>query len=118
MAQITEKQNDTAKASEYRRLSREARAAFKGTRYELRKHGQLIAAVLAAVDDAEVRKMLKSVLKEIGTDNNLVAAIQRILDGKRDEEVLCEPLDYVEAPIINAILRGIEEPEMVKELLE
>ena len=42
---------------------------------------------------------------------NLKTAIQQILAGERDVEKLCEPLTFVEAPIITAILEGIAEPE-------
>jgi tetratricopeptide (TPR) repeat protein/CHAT domain-containing protein len=108
LAEIAEKQNDTAKASEYRRQSREAYQGFQGVRYQLQKYEKLIAGVVAAVGDAKVRQELESGLETFGeTWKNLVAAIQRILDGERDEKVLCEPLDYRDGAIINAILRGI-----------
>jgi len=107
LAQIAEKQNDAAKASEYRRKSREAYQGFQGARYQLQEYEPVIAGVVAAVNDDKVRKEIESAQKEIGMDNNLVAAIQHILDGERDEAVLCEPLDYREGAIINAILRGI-----------
>jgi len=107
LARIAEKQNDTAKTSEYRRQSREAYQESQGAQYQLQKYEPLIAGVVAAVDDAKVRQELESAIKEIGADNNLMATIQRILDGEREEAVLCEPLDYKEDAIINAILRGI-----------
>ncbi len=53
-----------------------------------------------------------------GWDNNFLAAIQHLLDGERHEEVLCELLDGQYAAIINAILRGIADPETLKPLLE
>lgn len=108
LAQITEKQNDTAKASEYRRQSREAYQEFQGARYQLQKHGKLIAMTVAAVDDAKVRQELESWLETFRKGwENLAAAIQRILNGERDEAVLCEPLYYRDSAIINAILRRI-----------
>jgi hypothetical protein len=120
LAKIADKQGDTSQAWEYRRLSRQANAAFAGTHYELRKHGQLIAVVVAGVDDAEARQQLEPVLEESVKKGlgNLVAAIHRILDGERDEEVLCEPLNYEEAPIIYAILQGIADPQTLEALLE
>jgi tetratricopeptide (TPR) repeat protein len=120
LAKIADKQGDTSQAWEYRRLSREAKAAFAGTHYELRKHGQLIAVVVAGVDDAEARQQLEPVLEESVKKGlgNFVTAIHRILDGERDAEVLCELLDYEEAPIINAILRGIADPQTLEALLE
>jgi tetratricopeptide (TPR) repeat protein len=119
LAEIADKQHDTTQAKEYRRLSREAKVAFAGTKYELQKHGQLIAGVVTAVDNAEVRQQLESEMEDPPQDwANIVATIHRILEGERDEDVLCEPLNGNEAPIINAILRGIADPETLKPLLE
>jgi hypothetical protein len=86
----------------------------------LRKYGRLIVDVVAAVDDTEVRQQLKAAMEELVKNgwHNLVAAIHRILDGERDEEVLCEPLNYEEAPIIYAILQGIADPQTLEALLE
>jgi hypothetical protein len=39
--------------------------------------------------------------------DNVKAAIPGILNGERDEAVLCEPLDCWEAAIIHAILEGL-----------
>ncbi|RCJ18406.1 hypothetical protein A6770_33185 [Nostoc minutum NIES-26] len=120
LAEITDKLGNTTQAKAYRRLSRQAKIAFAGTRYELRQYGQLIAAVVVFVNDAEVRQQLEAALEEwvkVGWVN-LIAAIRLVLDGERDEDVLCESLNYLEAPIINAILRGIANPNTLNELLE
>ncbi|MEK8020695.1 MAG: hypothetical protein VSS75_027830 [Candidatus Parabeggiatoa sp.] len=45
---------------------------------------------------------------------NLKTAIQQILAGERDVDKLCEPLTWYDAPIITAILEGIERPESLK----
>jgi tetratricopeptide (TPR) repeat protein len=120
LAKIADKQQNTNQAKEYRRLSREAWRGFAGAEYHLQKHGRLIAAVVTAVDDAEVRQQLKPLLAEWVKAgwNNLVLAIHQVLEGERDEDVLCEPLNFEEAAIINAILRGIADPEALKPLLE
>jgi tetratricopeptide (TPR) repeat protein len=120
LAEIADKQGDTTQAKDYRRLSRQTRVAFAGTRYELRKYGQFIATVVATVDEADLRQQLEPSLEEIAKRGwgNLVAAIHRLLEGERDEEVLCERLHYTESMIINAILRGIADPETLKPLLE
>ena len=120
LADIANKQHDTTQAQEYRRLSREAMTEFAGTKYELRKHGHLIAAVVAVADKAEARKELEPALEGIAKRgfDNFSAAIRRLLEGERDEDVVCEPLDGEEAAIINAILRGIADPETLKPLLE
>jgi tetratricopeptide (TPR) repeat protein len=110
LTQIAEQQNDTTKAAEYRRLSREAKAGFAGTQHQLKQIEPLIGMIVAAVNNAEIRQQLEPVLEMLAEQGlaNLGAAIRRILDGERDEAVLCEPLNHVEAPIISAILRGIE----------
>jgi tetratricopeptide (TPR) repeat protein len=120
LAGIAGKQGDTTQAKDYRRLSRQTRAAFAGTRYELRKHGQLIASVVLAVDDAEVRQQLEADMEEVvkAGRGNLVAAIHRVLEGEPDEDMLCELLNMEDSMIINAILRGIADPETLKPLLE
>ncbi|MBH8577456.1 tetratricopeptide repeat protein [Nostocaceae cyanobacterium CENA369] len=120
LAEITDKQGDSTQAKAYRRLSRQAKVAFAGTRYELRQYGQLIAAVVAAVNDAEVRQQLEPFLENQVKNGwgNLVAAIRLVLEGERDEDVLCEPLVGTDAPIINAILRGIADRNTLNELLE
>ena len=45
---------------------------------------------------------------------NLIAAIQQILNGQRDEDILCEGLDMGDSQIMIAILRGISDPETLK----
>ncbi|MFN6567695.1 tetratricopeptide repeat protein [Dendronalium sp. ChiSLP03b] len=120
LALITDKLGNTTQAKAYRRRSRQAKAAFTGTRYELRQYGPLIPAVVVAVDDVEVRQQLEAELEEMvkkGWDN-FVAAIRLVLDGERDEDVLCESLDLDNSMIINAILRGIADPNTLNELLE
>ncbi|MBW4592461.1 MAG: CHAT domain-containing protein [Brasilonema angustatum HA4187-MV1] len=125
LAKIADKQGDTTQAREYRRLSRQAKAAFAGTQYELWNFGQLIAWVVAAVDDAEARQQLEPMLEELVKEElvknglgNFVTAIHRILDGERDQEVLCEPLDWQDSMIIFAILQGIADPQSLEALLE
>jgi tetratricopeptide (TPR) repeat protein len=121
LAEIADKQHDSTHAKEYHRLSRQAWARFAGAQYQLCKHGQRIAAVVAAVDNSETRQQLKAALAEGMKNenrNNFAVAIHRILEGERDEDVLCERLNGNEAAIINAILRGIADPETLKPLLE
>ncbi|MBE8986588.1 CHAT domain-containing protein [Nostoc sp. LEGE 12450] len=111
LANIADKQGDTTQAKEYRRLERQAKAAFAGTQYELRQHGQLIAQVVDAVDNAEIREQLEIDMENLAEDfPNFVAAIRLILAGERDENILCEPLDLEKSMFIYAILRGIADP--------
>jgi hypothetical protein len=70
------------------------------------------------VNNAEVRQQLEAGMENLAGDGrNLAAAIRQILEGERDEDVLCEPLNENESPIIGAILRGIADPETLKPLL-
>ncbi|MCG6138181.1 MAG: CHAT domain-containing protein [Nostoc sp. LLA-1] len=118
LAKIADKQGDTTQAKEYRRQARQAKAAFAGTQYELRQYGQLIAQVVAAVDNAEIRQQLETALENAAKGKqNFVAAIRRILADERDENILCEPLDSEDSMIISAILRGIADPQSLEALL-
>ncbi|MBH8555190.1 hypothetical protein I8751_23135 [Nostocaceae cyanobacterium CENA357] len=118
MADIADKQSDTTQAKEYRRQARQAKAAFGGTQYELRQHGQWIAQVVDAVDNAEIREQLEIEMENLAGDlPNFVAAIRRILAGERDENILCEQLDLEDSMIIYAILRGIADPQSLEALL-
>ncbi|QLE40439.1 CHAT domain-containing protein [Nostoc sp. C052] len=118
LADIADKQGDTTQAKEYRRQARQAKAAFAGTQYELRQHGQFIAGVVAAVDNAQIREQLETALENFAEDwQNLVAAIRHILAGERDENILCEPLNLEDSMIISAILWGIADPQSLAALL-
>ncbi|MBC6435812.1 hypothetical protein FM036_42115 [Nostoc sp. HG1] len=119
MADIADKQGDSTPAKEYRRQARQAKAAFAGTQYELRQHGRLIAGVVGAVDDAEMREKLEGLLENKVKNGwgNLIAAIRRILAGERDENILCEQLDLEDSMIIYAILWGIADPQSLEALL-
>lgn len=118
LAKIADKQSDTTQAKEYRRQARQAKAAFAGTQYELRQHGQFIAGVVAAVDNAEEREQLEAAMENFAEDlPNLVATIRRILAGERDENILCEQLGLQDSVMISAILRGIADPQSLEALL-
>ncbi|MHC5890800.1 hypothetical protein, partial [Nostoc sp.] len=118
LADIADKQSDSTQAKEYRRQARQAKAAFAGTQYELRRHGQLIALVVVAVDNAQIREQLEAAMENVAEGRqNRFAAIRRILAGERDENILCEPLNSEESMIISAILRGIADPQSLEALL-
>ncbi len=110
LAQISDQQDDTTKAKEYRRLSRAARANFAGTEYELRQHAPLIEAVVMAVDDAEVRQQLETELQEGDPEcqNIFLNAIRQILNGQRDDDILCKGLNTINSQIVLAILEQVK----------
>lgn len=109
LAEISDKQGDPDRAKEYYRLSRTARANFAGTKYELRQHAPLIEGVVMAVDDAEVRQQLEDYMQKVYRQwQNLITAIRRILDGERDEDILCEGLGDMSSQIVLAILNQVK----------
>jgi tetratricopeptide (TPR) repeat protein len=106
LAKIADKQGNAQEAKKNRRLAREAKANFAGTRYELKQvHSELILAVARGGNVEAALERYDESFK------NLKTAIQQILAGERDVDKLCEPLHYEEAPIITAILEGIAQPE-------
>ncbi len=114
LAKIADKQGDTNQAKEYRRLSQQEYAQFAGMPYHLQQYEEFIAGVVAAVSDVEVRQELEAWMEQASEGwSDIVTAIRAILDGERDQEVLLEPLDYFDAAIVSAILRGIEAVENV-----
>jgi tetratricopeptide (TPR) repeat protein len=110
LAQISDQQGDPAKAKEYRRLSRTAHANFAGTAYELRQHAPLIEGVVCAVHDAEVRQQLESQMQEADPEgqNIFLNTIRQILNGERDEDILCEGLNDINSQIVLAILGQVK----------
>jgi len=110
LAEISDKQGNTQEAKKNRRLAREVKANFAGTRYELKqKRSELILAVARGEN-------VEAVLERYSHQGweNLKTAIQQILAGERDVDKLCEPLTFGDAPIITAILEGIAQPESLK----
>ncbi len=83
--------------------------AFPGWRQQLEEDEELIDAVVEASTYPEMQDELEEGLDELAEQgwDDLVAAIERILSGERDEAALCESLDYEEAAVIRAILEGI-----------
>jgi hypothetical protein len=103
LTDIATQQGESNQAATYRAKSRQAYLAFPGWRQQIRQHEPLISAV---VEGNDVEAALAPYSE--GWDN-LKAAVQRILNGERDEAALSEPLEYKEAAIIRAILEGIAE---------
>lgn len=75
-------------------------------------HAELILAVVAATQNHEARQQLETPLR-VSEENGwveLVARIRRIIDGERDESLLLG-LDEEDHTIVEAVLRGIRDPE-------
>lgn len=116
LAQIADKQADVVTAQSSRREMRLSYAAAPFSQETLRRHAPLIDATVAAVVDPSRRLALDQVMA--GTAERgwteLVEALRRILDGERDEDALCDPLDREDSEIVGAVLRGIADPESLK----
>jgi Tfp pilus assembly protein PilF len=110
LAEISDQQGDPAKAKEYRRLSRTARVNFAGTEYELHQYAQFIEGVVMAVDDAEVRQQLEAHLQKVDPEGQNIVwnAIRQILNGERDEDILCKGLNTINSLIVLTILEQVK----------
>ncbi|MDQ1363150.1 MAG: hypothetical protein QG652_1011 [Pseudomonadota bacterium] len=74
-------------------------------------HAQLIVAVVQSLHDKSLLPQLQEALK-VSEENgwkNLVAAIRKIMNGSRDASLL-NGLDEEDGIIVDAILRGIQNP--------
>ncbi len=90
-----------------------AQSAFLGnSHYHLKRHAQLIIAVVAIIGKPENRPNLEQGLATMERNGweKLVAAIRRILEGERNQGKLCEDLDREDATTVKAILEGIANP--------
>ncbi len=109
LTHIADQQGESSQAAEYRAKSRKVYLAFPGWRQQLEEDEELIDAVVEASIYPEMQDELEAGLDELTEQgwDDLVDAIQYILDGERDEGHLSEPLDYEDAAVIRAILEGI-----------
>ncbi len=122
LADIADEQSRGAEAAEYRRLARDAKRNFAGTRHELQHRADLIVAtVLACGGDEQAANLVSAhheKMRQGGPDWTRCAdAIDQILDGERDAEVLCDGLDFNSAMIIETILAGLADPSTLSDLL-
>ena len=118
LAAIAGKQRDHQTARAYRQEMRASYAAAPVGQETLRRHGNLVKGVVAAMFDPSRRLALEQSL-EARVDRGwtaLVEVLHRILDGERDEDALCEPLDREDSVIVQSVLRGIADPESLKEI--
>lgn len=106
-------------AREHRRLARETKLNFAGTRYELRRHAGTILGTVVATQDPARRVAFERELPGLVLNGwkSLVAAIRRILAGEREKDSLCDGLDLEDSTIVAAILQGIEDPSSLQDLM-
>jgi tetratricopeptide (TPR) repeat protein len=91
------KAEQQTQAREYRRLARDARHNFAGTRHELQQFAPHILAVVdacAGIPEARhaVAELQQQLVQAGGQSQALSRALDRVLTGERDENVLCEGL--------------------------
>ncbi|NOR68169.1 MAG: CHAT domain-containing protein [Methylomarinum sp.] len=117
LARITDKQKNNEQAKTYRQLSRNSYLNFAGMPSQILPWRQFIDNIPMVLTHPEYRQGLEEELQQASEEQkSLVKAIQKILDGERNEAVLLELLDYTNAAIIHLILKGIENPESLKTL--
>lgn len=122
LAEIADRQNDPTQAAAYRRQARPAYRNFIGSRYELQKYTRLIAAVLVGVGGHLAAQQAVSreqkVMHQAGSVwARLAQAIDQILAGQRDADVLTANLDALPSMIVEAILEGTKDPARLEVLL-
>jgi hypothetical protein len=88
-------------------------AAPADLRARLEPHLPLVAAVIAATAQPQLRSQLDSVLEQMRHNgwDNLVGAVRRILEGERNADALAAGLDDEDSLIIHAILTGLNNPD-------
>lgn len=111
-----------AKASEYRRLARDAKRNFAGTRHELRQFAPIILATVAAcAGQPEAREAVtqhQQAMSQVTPEWQAVSQVLgRILAGERDKTALCEGLGSTTALLIETILQGLADPATLSDLL-
>ncbi len=111
LSQIADKQGRPDEARAHRRAARQAKAAFLGTRHELQRHEELIAAVVAAAQGntatLEAVKQYQAQMRQTKGWENMAEAIDSLFNGERDEDALCDPLHYDPAMILLAALERL-----------
>ena len=105
-----------AEAREHRRLARETKRDFAGTRHELQKHAPLIITAVAAIHHRLRLAQLLADREQRGW-GKLVAAIRRIDEGERDADALCDDLDMEDSAIVEAMLQAIADPDALADLM-
>jgi hypothetical protein len=118
LAEIADKSGDADAARNYRRGMRASYAAAPICQETLRRHSDLIRAVVAAVADPSGHSALQEALsKRAGRGwTKLVEALRHVLHGERDEGALCNSLDFEDAAIVGAVLRGFADPAYLEQL--
>lgn len=87
------------------------------TRQILQTHASLINAVVQTVQEPSLKAHLDPILKQSAENGwqDLVNAINKILDGNRDQALL-NALDDEDRVIIDSILRGLQDPSTLPQV--
>ncbi len=111
-----------AQARNHRLFARETKRNFAGTRSGLQQRAKLIfVAVAACTGEPHARDVLAQHQAEMrrggATWSALADALDQVLAGEREEEALLSDLKLDQAMILEAILRGLEDPSTLSDLL-
>jgi tetratricopeptide (TPR) repeat protein len=108
LAEIAAQQGQTAAARTYRRQMRQSYNDFPGAQHWLQQFTDFVPGVVAATQDPNTRQQIEAALsKSHPSRQNLVVVIRQLLNGERDEDTLCESLDYKDSAVVCAILRDL-----------
>ena len=87
------------------------------TQQILQTHASLINAVVQTVQEPSLKQHLDPILKQSAENGwqDLVNAINKILDGNRDQALL-NALDDEDRVIVDSILRGLQDPSTLPQV--
>ena len=119
LAAIAAQESRSEAARAYRAQARQSFAAAPIARETLRRAAPGIAAVRAALAQPTRRHALERSLDDLAQRGrtDLVAALRQVLDGARDADALCEPLDFEDSLIVATTLRALADPSTLAALL-
>jgi tetratricopeptide (TPR) repeat protein len=118
LAEIAGKEGNFEAARGYSREARTSYAAAPVGQETLRRHGALVKGVVTTVADPAKRPALEQAMAGMFERGwtRLVEALCHVLDGERDEDALCEPLDREDSMIVQSVLRGIADAESLNDI--
>jgi len=112
LAQLAEKREHMDEVREWRRKEQESFAAFAGSDTQIKQFEPLIASIVQAANgDEKTKAYLEGEYPKMqaggGVWIQVAQAIQRILAGERDVNILTDGIDREEALIIRRVLQAL-----------
>lgn len=109
LAKLSAQQGEVLQAQNYRRLSRQSFLTYAGSRLLLKQWEESIHVIVKVIMDRDAQHLLEALMPRLEkwNDGNLIRIIQRMHNGERNEETLCEELNWEDWLIVTEILRQL-----------